>query len=130
MWSSKDWLFGGALHLPGGLLVPVTIGKIHSCGLWQCRYQPVFRFVECSIAMAIFTGLYGIRRLRSLIGHVVVGSSSGLRHSCAAAVEVVSGGPSDGPVHSMLVEEMAVPLLWSAVPQNVAVVEPISSSCC
>jgi hypothetical protein len=60
-----------------------------------------------------------------------VDGSSSLRHSCAAAVEVmVSGGPSDGPVRSLLVEEMAVPLLWSAVPQIVAVVEPISSSCC
>jgi hypothetical protein len=58
------------------------------------------------------------------IGRVLFGSS-GLRHFCAAAVVVgLSGGPLDGPIDVGGGDGgrcCCVPLLWSAVPQIVAV---------
>jgi hypothetical protein len=72
-----------------------SIGRIHSCGLWQCRYQgPVFRFlVGCDSDLH---------------------RSVGLRHSCAAAVEALSGGPSDGPIDFGGGDACATPVVCSA----------------
>jgi hypothetical protein len=77
----------GSLGCRGSSSLCAVAGPAIDCtpvGCWLCRSRPVFWFA----AIAIF-----VRRLVAM----VVGSS-GLRHSCAAAVEVVSGGPSDGPV--------------------------------